>query len=186
MKHHRYFLLYKPYGVLCQFTDPVGGKRTLGDLHDFPKDVYPVGRLDENSEGLLILTNDPKWNANLLGTGTAKEYFVQVEGVPTEEALNRLREGVDIRVRKKVHRTLPAEVKVLPQAPPLPERDPPIRYRKSIPDTWISIVLREGKNRQVRKMTAKVGFPTLRLVRVRFGEWELGGLEPGGIVEIEK
>ena len=186
MKRSRYFLLYKPYGVLSQFTDPVGGKRTLGDLFPFPKDVYPVGRLDEDSEGLLLLTNDPNANAALLGTGTPKEYLAQVEGIPTKEAIEQLRRGVEIRVRKKVHRTLPAKVRVLQSPPQLPERNPPIRYRQSIPDTWLSIELREGKNRQVRRMTAKVGFPTLRLVRIRFGKWELGEMAPGEVREVEK
>lgn len=184
-KHFRYFLVYKPYRVLCQFTDPVGGKRTLGDLFDFPRDVYPVGRLDEDSEGLLLLTNDPASNQALLGKDTEKEYWVQVEGTPTAEALEALRRGVEIRVRKKTHRTLPAEVKALADLPALPDRDPPVRFRKAIPTTWLSIKIREGKNRQVRKMTAKVGFPTLRLVRVSFGPWKLKKMQPGDVVEIK-
>ena len=120
MPRYRYFLVYKPFQVLSQFTDPVGGKRTLGELYDFPKDVYPVGRLDEDSEGLLLLTNDPRLNQKLLGQGVEKEYYVQVEGIPTDEALQQLRAGVDIRVRKKHHHTLPAKVRRLDPAPELP------------------------------------------------------------------
>ena len=170
--------------VLSQFTDPVGGKRTLGELFDFPKDVYPVGRLDEDSEGLLLLTNDPRLNRELLGQGVEKEYWVQVEGIPTDEALARLRDGVDIRVRKRVHRTAPAQVRRLEPAPELPRRDPPIRVRLSIPDRWLSLTLREGKNRQVRRMTAQVGFPTLRLLRWRIRDYTLEGMVSGQVREI--
>lgn len=184
MKSNRYFIVYKPYGVLSQFTDPVGGKRTLGDLHAFPKDVYPVGRLDENSEGLLLLTNDRKANERLLGKGVEKEYWVQVEGEPGEEALEQLRRGVEIKVRKKPYRTRPAKARLLVD-PSLPDRDPPIRFRKHIPDSWIAIILTEGKNRQVRKMTAKVGHPTLRLVRVRFGKWTVEGMQVGEVRELK-
>jgi 23S rRNA pseudouridine2457 synthase len=176
------YLLYKPYGVLSQFTDPVGGKRTLGELYDFPKAVYPVGRLDETSEGLLILSDDASLNARLLGQGIEKEYWVQVEGIPTDAALQQLRQGVDIRIRKKPYHTRPAQVRRLDPAPDLPERDPPIRFRQSIPTSWVSIGLREGKNRQVRKMTAKVGFPTLRLLRWRLGEYTLADLSPGEVI----
>ncbi len=181
----RYFLLYKPCRVLSQFTDPVGGKRTLKDLHPFPKDVYPVGRLDEDSEGLLLLTNDPAANQRILGNSIEKEYFVQVEGLPDEAALDRLRSGVEIKVRKKRYLTRPAKVKFLPESPQLPPREPPIRFRKSVPDTWLSIVLTEGKNRQVRKMTAAVGHPTLRLVRYRFHKWEAAGMKSGEVIELK-
>lgn len=186
MARFRYFLLYKPFGVVSQFTAPVAGKRTLGELHDFPKDVYPVGRLDEDSEGLLILTNDPSINARYLGQGIEKEYYAQVEGVPESRALDQLRKGVTIRVRKKDHHTLPAQARLLEPAPDLPPRDPPIRFRKTVPDSWISLSIREGKNRQVRKMTAKVGHPCLRLVRVRLGKIELGNLEVGEVKEVTK
>ncbi len=182
-KRYRYYLIYKPYGMLSQFTTAEPGKRTLGELHAFPSDVYPVGRLDEDSEGLLLLTNDPKMNALLLGEGVEKEYWVQVEGIPTEAALVQLRQGVDITVKKKRYRTLPAQARRLEPVPALPERVPPIRVRLSIPDRWIALTIREGKNRQVRKMVAAVGFPCLRLVRARFGKWELGDLHPGGVRE---
>lgn len=180
MPRYRYFLLYKPYMVLCQFS-PEAGKRTLADVHDFPKDVYPVGRLDEDSEGLLLLTNDPRANARLLGTGIEKEYYAQVEGAPTDAQLQPLRNGVEIRVKKEHYTTLPAAARLLDAEPELPLRNPPIRYRAAIPATWISLTLREGKNRQVRRMTAQIGFPTLRLVRWRFGEWTVQGMQSGDV-----
>lgn len=185
MKTFRHFLIYKPFGVLSQFSDPVGGKRTLGELYDFPKDVYPVGRLDEDSEGLLLLSNDPKANSFLLGGEVEKEYWVQVEGTPTEEMIAPLRSGVDIRVRKKTYRTKPAKVEILNGEVDLPDRIPPIRYRKTVPDAWLSIVISEGKNRQVRKMTARIGLPTLRLVRVRMGNCRIEKLQPGDVVELK-
>lgn len=174
------FLVYKPYGVVSQFSEPVPGKETLGKLHAFPKDVYPVGRLDEDSEGLLILTNDRRQNQLLLGQKIEKEYWVQVEGVPTDQDLQPLRAGIDIRVKKKTHHTLPAEASLMPDLE-LPPRVPPIRVRKSIPDAWIRLVIREGKNRQVRKMTAAIGFPTLRLVRWRIGKYTLEGMKVGEV-----
>lgn len=179
----RYFLVYKPFMVLSQFSDPVGGKKTLGDIYPFPKTVYPVGRLDEDSEGLLLLTDDPKANAKLLGNEVEKEYWVQVDGIPDAEAIEKLRQGVNLRINKKEFRTKPAKAHLLPDSPALPQRIPPIRVRQSIPDAWISIAIREGKNRQVRRMTAAVGFPTLRLVRVRFGNILLGDLQPGQVIE---
>ena len=181
---YHFYMIYKPFGVLSQFTDPVGGKRTLGELYDFPPRVYPVGRLDEDSEGLLILTDDPRANSRLLGQGVEKEYLVQVEGDPDDGALAPLREGIEIRIRKKKFRTLPAGAELVQGEPELPDRDPPIRFRKSVPDTWISLVLREGKNRQVRKMTAKIGFPTLRLVRVRLGKLRIGSLGVGEVKDL--
>ncbi len=186
MPAFRYFLIYKPFGVLSQFTTEIEGKRTLASLHNFPKDVYPIGRLDEDSEGLLLLTNDPRENARLLGNKIEKEYYVQVEGIPTDEALDQLRAGVDIRVKKKVHHAMPAQVKRLDPAPLLPDREPPIRYRASIPDRWLSITISEGKNRQVRKMTAAVGFPTLRLARWRLGKHTVEGMQVGEVTELKR
>ena len=173
-----YFYCYKPFGVLCQFT---GEGPTLASLGSFPKEVYPVGRLDKDSEGLLLLSDDSWLNHQLLNPKFAHQrtYFVQVEGIPTEEALAQLRDGVTIQVEGKPYRTKPALVRVLDPAPPLPERIPPIRYRASIPDSWIALTLIEGKNRQVRKMTAAVGFPTLRLVRQSIENLSLSGLQPG-------
>jgi 23S rRNA pseudouridine2457 synthase len=167
---------YKPFGVLSQFTPDVSSYSTLAGF-GFPPAVYPVGRLDADSEGLLLLSDEPQWNARLLGPkqGHPREYWVQVEGGPAETDLARLRSGVPIQGRK----TLPCEVRRLESAPRLPPRVPPIRYRASIPDTWLSIVLVEGRNRQVRRMTAAIGCPTLRLVRVRIGGLWLGELEVG-------
>jgi len=175
----RYYLLHKPYGVLSQFTDSQG-RKTLGDLFRFPKDVYPVGRLDFDSEGLLLLTNDKQLTDSLLHPKSKleKEYFVQVEGIPNEEALIQLRSGVIIEGK----RTLPAKANVI-EAPNFPDRVPPIRERKTIPTSWISLSIIEGRNRQVRKMTAKVGYPTLRLVRVRIGNFVLGKLASGEVKE---
>lgn len=178
------FLVFKPFGVVSQFSEPVPGKQTLGMLHAFPKNVYPVGRLDEDSEGLLILTNDKRQNQRLLGQQVEKEYWVQVEGIPTEEALDQLRNGIEIRVKKKNHHTLPATVSMMADPELLP-RIPPIRVRKNIPDCWIRLIIREGKNRQVRKMTAAIGFPTLRLVRWRVGPFSLEGMAAGDVKKIQ-
>ncbi|MFK7922139.1 MAG: pseudouridine synthase [Bacteroidia bacterium] len=176
-----YFQIYKPYGVLSQFTTESPEKKTLKRLFDFPPDVYPIGRLDEDSEGLLFLTDDKRLNQQYLGQGFEKEYWVQVEGQPSENDLAHLRQGVSIRVRKKSYTTLAAEVTILAADPPLPDREPPIRVRQAIPTTWLSITLREGKNRQVRKMTAKIGFPTLRLVRWRFDRWTINDFAVGEV-----
>ena len=158
---HRYLLFYKPYNVLSQFTDEGTGHQTLGAFIAVP-DVYAVGRLDRDSEGLLLLTDDGPMQHRLSHPkfAHAREYWVQVERVPDEDALDRLRRGVTIRG----YRTRPAQVKAI-APPPLPPRNPPIRYRKQVPTAWLKMTLTEGKNRQVRRMTAAVGFPTLRLVR---------------------
>lgn len=156
----------------------------MKDVFDVPNDVYPVGRLDEDSEGLLLLTNDPSMNAEVLSSDWEKEYWVQVEGQPNEEALQQLRDGVKIRVRKKDHMTHPSLVSGLTVVSGIPDRDPPIRYRKEIPDSWISITIREGKNRQVRRMTAAVGYPTLRLIRWRIKNLTIEGMQPGDIKEV--
>ncbi|MEM7370447.1 MAG: pseudouridine synthase [Bacteroidota bacterium] len=180
------YLLYKPYGVLSQFTDSTKKKRTLKDVYPFPPHVYPIGRLDENSEGLLILSDEKGQNQRILGGKVEKEYWVQVEGIPNQEAIQALREGVRITVRKKPYHTQPATVQPILQDPILPERNPPIRFRKQIPTSWLSIVLKEGKNRQVRKMTAKVGYPTLRLVRWRIGSYTLQHMQVGEVVRHNK
>jgi len=180
-KLFKYFTVHKPYGVLSQFTD-LDGRKTLAGLFAFPDDVYPIGRLDYDSEGLLLLTNDKALTEKLLHPKQKleKEYFVQVEGVPTEEALTKLQNGVLIEKKK----TLPAKVKILEDQSPFEERLPPVRFRKTIPTTWLSITVIEGRNRQVRKMTAAVGFPTLRLVRVRISKIQLGDLRLGEVKEI--
>ncbi|MGB3236717.1 MAG: pseudouridine synthase [Geitlerinemataceae cyanobacterium] len=172
----RTILFYKPYDVLCQFTDRQYHRQTLKDYISIPG-IYPVGRLDRDSEGLLLLSNDGKLQHRLLDPKFGKErtYWVQVERIPDEAALARLRQGVEIQN----YRTRPAKVKLLLEEPSLPPRDPPIRFRKSVPTAWLEIALTEGRNRQVRRMTAAVGFPTLRLVRCRAANLCLSGLTPG-------
>ncbi len=184
----QYFLFYKPYNVLCQFTDSSNSKRTLGQVYPFPKAVYPVGRLDTDSEGLLLLTNDKSINHRLLNPQFAhkRTYWVQVEGIPNEKALQQLEEGVMIKVRQKMYQTLPTRVNLLNNPPILQERNPPIRFRKNQPTAWLELTLTEGKNRQVRKMTAKVGFPTLRLIRVRMEALSLEGMGVGQVLKISK
>ncbi len=175
-----YYVLYKPYETLSQFSAS-GEKKTLKDVLKVPPDVYPVGRLDYDSEGMLLLTNDPRLNAVLLhpSHAHARTYYVQVEGVPDTAALEKLRKGVEIQVNGKKHRTLPAKAELLEKEPALPERTPPIRFRKNIPTAWISLTLTEGRNRQVRRMTAAVGFPTLRLVRYAMGSFTMEGWAAG-------
>ena len=162
---------HKPYGVLSQFTpEPGSAYRTLAEF-GFARDVYPIGRLDADSEGLLLLSDEPALNARLLRpeNAHARRYWVQVERVPTEETLRTLARGVTIQG----YTTLPGRAWRLDPPPNVPPRDPPIRVRKNIPDCWIALELTEGKNRQVRRMTAAVGHPTLRLLRVRIGTLDL-------------
>lgn len=169
--------LHKPYGVLSQFTPEPGSRwRTLADCK-LPPAVYALGRLDADSEGLLLLSDEAGLNSRLLDpeAGHRREYWVQVEGRPDDPALARLVKGVVIGG----YRTRPCTVRRLEPAPELPPRTPPIRVRKTVPDSWLSLELTEGKNRQVRRMTAAVGHPTLRLVRVRIGQFSLGELAPG-------
>ncbi|BDC97745.1 pseudouridine synthase [Persicobacter psychrovividus] len=174
-----YYLVYKPFNTLTQFR---GEGDTLADLHPFPKEVYPVGRLDKDSEGLLILTNDKNINHQLLHPKFKhkKEYWVQVEGEITAEALEKLASGVEISVEKKKHFTAPAWAKKIPE-PVLEARNPPIRERKNIPTSWISLTITEGKNRQVRKMVASVGFPCLRLVRAKIERLDIEGMRIGQV-----
>jgi 23S rRNA pseudouridine2457 synthase len=171
----RYILFYKPYGVLSQFTDD-GGRQTLKDYIPVP-DVYPVGRLDWDSEGLVLLTDDGRLQHRLSDPqyGHPRTYLVQVEHIPDQQAIDQLATGVEVQD----YRTKPARVKLLPAEPTLPPRDPPIRDRQNIPTAWLELTLTEGKNRQVRRMTAAVGFPTLRLVRVSIGSLSLEGLSLG-------
>lgn len=173
----RLILLNKPFGVLSQFTDVKSptARPTLSAYVDVPQ-VYPAGRLDRDSEGLLLLTDDGKLQAQIADPAhkMAKTYLVQVEGDPTEADLAPLRKGVTL----KDGPTHPAEVTRI-DPPALWDRDPPVRFRKSVPDAWISITIREGRNRQVRRMTAHIGFPTLRLVRWSIGEWSLDGIALG-------
>lgn len=177
----RLILLNKPYGVLTQFRASEHGP-TLTDLIRLPG-VHPAGRLDKDSEGLLLLTDDGRLQHRLTDPRhkLPKTYWVQVEGVPTEEALERLRRGVMLDDRK----TRPATVRLLLD-PDLWPRDPPVRFRKHIPTSWLEVILTEGRNRQVRRMTAAVGYPTLRLVRVAIGPYTLGGLAPGEWREVKQ
>ncbi|WP_291042780.1 pseudouridine synthase [Dyadobacter sp. 50-39] len=170
----QYYLIYKPFGMLSQFSRE-GDHQTLADLDfTFAKDIYPVGRLDADSEGLLLLTNDNFLKTKLLEPRNrhTRTYYVQVEGEVTDEACRELSNGVRISINGKQYKTLPAEVSKIAE-PELPERNPPIRFRKNIPTSWLSVTLHEGKNRQVRRMTAAVGFPTLRLVRWSIGKISL-------------
>ncbi|MFM7181865.1 MAG: pseudouridine synthase [Verrucomicrobiales bacterium] len=174
---------HKPYGVLSQFTPDHPGQRVLADF-GFPPGVYPIGRLDADSEGLLLLSDEKDLVDRLLNPqhGHPRTYHDQVEGIPSEETLARLRKGgIDLRG----HRTAPCQVRLLEVAPAHPPRDPPIRVRLSIPDTWIELTLTEGKNRQVRRMTAAIGHPTLRLIRVAIGSFPLSGLPAGSWRELD-
>ncbi|MBV8884069.1 MAG: pseudouridine synthase [Chroococcidiopsidaceae cyanobacterium CP_BM_RX_35] len=177
MGKYRYILFYKPYGVLSQFTDNSETKRsTLKDYIPIP-DVYPVGRLDWDSEGLMLLTNHGQLQHWLSHPrfGHKRTYWVQVERIPDAVALSQLQQGVFI----ENYRTRPAKVQLLNYEPQLPPRTPPIRFRKNVPCAWLELTLTEGRNRQVRRMTAKVGYPTLRLVRVRISHLDLEALQPG-------
>ena len=180
---NRYLLFNKPYDVLTQFSpEPGSAAQTLKDFVRVPG-VYPAGRLDRDSEGLLLLTNDGWLQHQLTDPqfAHAKTYWAQVEGIPPREALETLASGVTLRD----FRTRPAQVRLLAADPPLPPRVPPIRYRAAIPTAWVELVISEGKNRQVRRMTAGVGHPTLRLVRVALGPLPLGNLAPGQYRELD-
>ena len=169
-------LFNKPYGVLCQFKPDGSGRPVLADFIAVPG-VYPAGRLDHDSEGLLILTDDGRQQARITDPRhkLPKTYWAQVEGVPGDACLQALQQGVEL----KDGLTRPARARLIPAPESLWPRDPPIRSRRSIPDCWLELTLTEGRNRQVRRMTAAIGHPTLRLIRARIGDWTLAGLSPG-------
>ena len=185
----RHFRIYKPYGYLSQFITNQKtrrNKKLLGELHDFPPGTMSIGRLDEDSEGLLLLTTDGKVSAEITGSGIEKEYYVQVDGEITLEAVAKLRSGVEIGFNGKRYITKPGKAEILNSIPSFPERAKPIRDARHGPSSWVSITITEGKFRQVKKMTAAVGFPTLRLVRVRIGQERLGKLDAGEVQEVSE
>ncbi|MCX6208615.1 MAG: pseudouridine synthase [Bacteroidetes bacterium] len=182
-----YYIIYKPFQVLSQFSKEEN-KKTLANFFDVEKDVYPVGRLDYDSEGLLILTNDKQLNHKLLNPlfKHKREYWVQVDGTLNDEALQKIQQGIIINVDGKEYKTKPCTAKLFDQEPNVYARFPPIRIRQNIPTSWISLILTEGKNRQVRKMTAAIGFPTLRLIRNSIENIDLNPMQPGSIVQLSQ
>ena len=168
--------------MLSQFTTDGSSNRTLAEFN-FPKNIYAIGRLDADSEGLLLLTDEPELNQRLLHPRRAhtREYWVQVERIPTDTALRKFEKGLLIQARK----TLPCRARILEPQPELPPRQPPIRFRKTVPTCWLAVELVEGKNRQVRRMTAAIGHPTLRLIRVRIGQFELQNLTAGKWIKLD-
>lgn len=184
---HRHFKIYKPYRVLSQFisnSKHQRRKRFLGELHDFPEGSMAIGRLDEKSEGLLLITTDGKLSAHITGSKVEKEYYALVDGAIDDDAIEAMRNGVEIGFEGKKYITKPCKVERLKEAPKLPERSKKIRDARHGPVTWIAITLNEGKFRQVRKMTSAVGFPTLRLVRVRIGNFTLDQMNTGDVIEL--
>lgn len=189
MKEHRHFIIHKPYGYLSQFIYPQTNRKNkglLGTLHDFPEGTMAIGRLDEHSEGLLLLTTDGKESERVRSKSIEKEYYIQVDGIITEEAILALKNGVEISVGKEKYTTLPCKAFMITPAPKVKPRIKKIRDDRHGPTSWVSITITEGKNRQVRKMSAAVGFPTLRLMRVRIGRIRLDNLEAGGVKEVKK
>lgn len=175
------YLFYKPFNVLSQFSKEHDSHVTLADYLDIEKDVYPIGRLDRDSEGLLLLSNDKSLVNKLLhpSNNKSKTYVVQVEGDLKESDIVPLRSGIELRINKKTFTTKPAGVQLLRQAPEFPPRNPPIRVRISVPTSWVEIKITEGKNRQVRKMFAKIEFPVLRLIRTSIDNYTLEGMKQG-------
>ena len=181
---HQHFLLHKPYGYLCQFVCELKNKKLVSEFYDFPSGTMSIGRLDEDSEGLLLLTTDGKMSEYMRSKKIEKEYYAQVDGQITDEALEKLRLGVGIVHRSETYQTLPCKAFKVETVPDFPQRRRKIRDDRHGPTSWVSITVNEGKFRQVRKMTAAVGFPTLRLVRVRIGNLHLGDLPAGGVQEV--
>jgi 23S rRNA pseudouridine2457 synthase len=183
---HRHFIIHKPYGYLSQFIYELKRKkRLLGELYNFPDGTMAIGRLDEDSEGLLLLTTDGKESEAIRSKKVDKEYYVQVDGVITQQAIDEIKKGVEIGFNGTKYRTKPCQAFILNEIPNFGPRGKKIRDERHGPTTWASIIVNEGKFRQVRKMTAAIGFPTLRLVRVRVGNVHLNGLQAGEVVEVE-
>lgn len=188
MPHHRHFILHKPYGYLSQFVNNQNkrrNKKLLGELHDFPEGTMSIGRLDEDSEGLLLLTTNGIVSAQVNGRKVEKEYYVQLDGQVTAEALKAMSEGVTISIRGKKYETLSCKATALDWSPGFVGGTQKVRADCHGPTSWASITISEGKNRQVRKMTAAVGFPTLRLIRVRIGHLRLAEMQPGETIEVD-
>ena len=183
---HKHYILHKPYGYISQFKTDVKKKKLLGDLYPFAEGTMAIGRLDEDSEGLLLLSTDGKVSAEVRGKHIEKEYWAQVDGIITPEALEQLITGVEIGIKGTKYQTLPCKACILPTIPELWERSRKIRDDRHGPTSWVSIILTEGKLRQVRKMTAAVGFPTLRLIRVRIGSLVLQNSKPGEVLEVNE
>lgn len=186
---HSHFKIYKPYAMLSQMTSgedrQLRKKRFLSELFDFPHGIMPIGRLDEKSEGLLLMTTDGKLSDTINSSGIEKEYLAQLDGLITPEAIQKIAEGVTIGIFGKKYTTKSCEVKVLDDLPSLPDADQALRIGRHRPTSWISIIVKEGKFRQVRKMTAAVGFPTVRLIRVRIGTIHLDNMKPREILPIK-
>lgn len=186
MSKHQHFILYKPYGYLSQFVNNQTkrkNKKLLGELYNFPKNTMAIGRLDQASEGLLLITTDGKFSEFIRSRKVEKEYLVQVDGLITQNEITQLQNGIEISTNTGLYITKPCKVKRI-KNPNFPERSKKVRDDRHGATSWISITLTEGKFRQVRKMTAKVGFPTLRLVRVRIGSYSLEGLQVGDVVSL--
>ncbi len=188
MPPHRHFIIHKPFGYLSQFVNNQKrrrNKKLLGELADFPEGTMSIGRLDENSEGLLLLTTDGKESEVVRSKKIEKEYYAQVDGVITPAAIAILQAGVEIGIHGKKYMTLPCKIQALIPAPQFPPRAKKVRDDRHGPSTWVSITLTEGKYRQVRKMTAAVGFPTLRLLRIRIGHIHLNDMSSGEVIEVD-
>ena len=186
MSSHRHFIIYKPYGYLSQFIYELKRpKKLLGELYDFPENTMAIGRLDEDSEGLLLLTTDGMMSEIVRSKKVDKEYYVQVDGLITDTAIEELKNGVLIGFNGKKYLTRKCQAHRLKEEPQFPQRAKKIRDERHGPTSWLSITINEGKFRQVRKMTSAVGFPTLRLVRVRVGAVHLNNLDAGEVVEVE-
>lgn len=186
---HSHYKIYKPYGYLSQFIYPQTvrkNKSLLGELFSFPEQTMAIGRLDEDSEGLLLLTTDGKESYQILSKKVEKEYHVQVDGIITTDAVEQLSNGVEISIHGKKYTTLPCKASILKETPSFPERAKKIRDERHGPTSWLSITITEGKFRQVKKMTAKVGFPTLRLVRYRIGNETIEGMQTGEVIPVEQ